>query len=611
LNNKNLVNVAKLSVGSSTPSSTGVAYFNGKVGIGTPSPGAKLDIAGNIRLRAEDLIRVSEDSGAHVRTVFGTSIGATPSSQYFSFIQSPDSDPNDGVAIRDYSGSQLVTVLNGGNVGIGTTSPGAKLEVNGNVVQTLNGGHTYASLEPRVPMTSAKTAGQIGISVDSYNTNFPNIAGERDYGTSCSGAKTYSQAVAFAEAVGGRLPTIEEVENDVAKGTGCNYDSTYVWSQTSCGPNSHYVSPGNSADYLSSMPRICLADTSTANVEYVAEVNQGGLPVTVDSNGNIIHMAGKVGIGKTNPSYKLDVAGTANAYQYLVNGTPVATTGSANITSTGSANYIPKFTSSSNVGNSVIYQKSNGYVGIGTNSPLRSLTVSTSSTVPLLVTSSDTSGNYSLVDITNENSGTKLRLGIFSGGIPGLAGAGHVNPDLAIVNGKVGIGTTNPGAKLDVIPSSGVALKLGRISGNPSIKSSDGYLIMDSGGSAAALNWYVSDNVILAHGGGKVGIGTPSPDTNLDLYSASGYTSIRMQAGSDPGMSLGVDSNDGNKFKIGDSYNPTSGTHLTIDQSGKVGIGTTSPSVKLDVAGTIKSSKTVLIGSANITTEVNGDVNVW
>ena len=44
LNAKNLVNTAKLSVGSATASSTGVAYFNGNVGIGTTSPGNKLDV---------------------------------------------------------------------------------------------------------------------------------------------------------------------------------------------------------------------------------------------------------------------------------------------------------------------------------------------------------------------------------------------------------------------------------------------------------------------------------------------------------------------------------------------------------------------------------------
>ena len=65
---------------------------------------------------------------------------------------------------------------------------------------------------------------------------------------------------------------------------------------------------------------------------------------------------------------------------------------------------------------------------------------------------------------------------------------------MTILNsGRVGIGTTTPGAKLEVAsPSSGVALKVGRVSGNPSIRSiSDtDWLIADAGtGGRLGLNF--------------------------------------------------------------------------------------------------------------------------
>jgi len=62
LNNKNLVNTAKLSVGSATASTSGVAYFNGNVGIGTTSPSAKLDVHGEVNV---------ESSGVHTFTEGG------------------------------------------------------------------------------------------------------------------------------------------------------------------------------------------------------------------------------------------------------------------------------------------------------------------------------------------------------------------------------------------------------------------------------------------------------------------------------------------------------------------------------------------------------------
>jgi hypothetical protein len=56
----------------------------------------------------------------------------------------------------------------------------------------------------------------------------------------------------------------------------------------------------------------------------------------------------------------------------------------------------------------------------------------------------------------------------------------------------------------DAVP----VLQLGRGSGQPNIKSSDSYAFMDSNGGWAALNWYSSDSVALAAGGGNVSVGS-------------------------------------------------------------------------------------------------------
>jgi hypothetical protein len=61
---------------------------------------------------------------------------------------------------------------------------------------------------------------------------------------------------------------------------------------------------------------------------------------------------------------------------------------------------------------------------------------------------------------------------------------------------------------------------LNRYSGQPSLKAGtddSGYLIMDSSGGNAALNWYTSNNVVLAFGGGNVGIADNTPSQRLDV----------------------------------------------------------------------------------------------
>ena len=62
----------------------------------------------------------------------------------------------------------------------------------------------------------------------------------------------------------------------------------------------------------------------------------------------------------------------------------------------------------------------------------------------------------------------------------------------------------------------GPALNIKRYTGQPNIKAGTddgGYLIMDSNGGMAALNWYSSDRVVLALGGGNVSIGSSSNHT--------------------------------------------------------------------------------------------------
>jgi hypothetical protein len=113
----------------------------------------------------------------------------------------------------------------------------------------------------------------------------------------------------------------------------------------------------------------------------------------------------------------------------------------------------------------------------------------------------------------------------------------------------------------------------------------------DGNNNAGDLVFDVHDNSTLNRGmtiksSGNVGIGTTTPGTLLHLSNASDPT-VRVQDSSS-GMVVGLQANDSTGF-VGTTSNSdfairtNNSTRLHIENSGNVGIGTTSPSHKLDI----------------------------
>jgi hypothetical protein len=172
-------------------------------------------------------------------------------------------------------------------------------------------------------------------------------------------------------------------------------------------------------------------------------------------------------------------------------------------------------------------------------------------------------------------------------------------------DGSVGIGTVSPSAKLHVYTSATLYQLWGNNSVVRSNTGSHGLRIYnnDSGGSSLVVQDDGGSNTpFIVKGGasGSVGIGTVSPECDLDLHkvAAGGLrlnihnsavettsdASITFETQGQMDWGMGIDRSDSGKFKIG--HHPTVGsdTVLTlVPQNDRVGIGTVTPSSKLHV----------------------------
>lgn len=129
---------------------------------------------------------------------------------------------------------------------------------------------------------------------------------------------------------------------------------------------------------------------------------------------------GNVAIGLTNPSYKLDVNGDVNITgTYRVNGVAIGT-GGGTVTGTGTTNYIAKWSGTSAIGNSLIYDNGTN-VGIGTASPSYALHVyNTTSNARLAI-----EGTTNFVTTQHTNSSGSFYLGIDDSAGANFTGTGY------------------------------------------------------------------------------------------------------------------------------------------------------------------------------------------
>lgn len=251
-----------------------------------------------------------------------------------------------------------------------------------------------------------------------------------------------------------------------------------------------------------------------------------------------------------------------------------------------------------------------GNVGIGTSTPTAKLDVRGSLTLeaggsPGLFTGTGASELNRYLALINSPA-LQSASGLKAGGVLVANDYSYANPGKSdlIVKGSVGIGTATPGGKLTVrTPANSVFSGYGIEHTDGTVRLSTyldaGYGAWLGTRTAHALNFYVNDGLpsmtINADGSismvsslGYVTVGSPNGESGTSIQRGGNRADVRFN-----GSSLKLVAGPGNGP-------PSSFNGIAVNTAGNVGIGTDTPSAKLDVRGTTRTCVLTITGGCDL-----------
>ena len=517
-------------------------YFGGKLGIGTDSPNRKLTIQNGSYtypggIDANSFFAIANNGWAGMNILSSNTTGGFidfgdlggghrgrilygQSTDYMSF---------------DTAGSTKMTILSGGNVGIGNTSPGAKLVVGSNVNSNATG----------IEVNAGASGGNV-LSNGTADNWFPYIDNNNYYSASehifRNELNSDTRMIIKSSGNVGIGTTLPGYKLDVVGSIKASVQGRFA-SGSAAAPSYSFDADSDSGMFrattnalgfstaaaermrINSQGQTWLggyytgADIANGNTSYLNNLNAGGFSV-LHRNAADVYLHFNTYYNSSNnyvskysaTAFRVDAPGNNNGLSF--HKAPSVAAGSTQT-----------FSSVMTVG-----YGTNNYVGIGTTSPIGKLNVSKDSTTDGLsqaITVSSTSVSTKRMNLGYVPGSNYAFIDVINYGISNTNQALSLQPN----GGNVGIGTTNPSKPLDVRTDTGVLIK----------------------GASGSTNAKIS--LLPASGGRQYDLG-----------------------------------NVGSDFRIFDAS--ANVTRMYFDNDGNTGIGTTSPSAKLDVAGKLYVKQT-------------------
>jgi hypothetical protein len=622
-------------------------YNNGtNIGIGYTNP-------------ARDLVLAESDSGDAVMQFQNSTTGYTAVDGLYLGI-----DANEVAAIWNYENTGMdfgtnnasrMFITSNGNVGIGTTNPTYKLDVNGLIhgsLARLSNRNAFGDNNMFVTeLNNYLFSGNIRFNIS--QTGFTNFNAAKLF----NGGYDDSGGATLVTAGNTGIITIDLTKdngvNGVVYSSGYLYVSFYhtyipasvsarmmdrdgVWysftNPTNVSNNSSYAvwrlqSPGrnymttieitinaqsavdtwvNEIDLHLTRPSVTpypILDKFTPQNLYYTTTWKNSLnasSIALNPNANSYFNGGNLGVGTTNPTQKLHVAGVAQLDSVSFGVTP----GSGQSLALATVEYVNNSVSASgglwsDNGTSIYYNSGN--VGIGTSAPAGQFDIVNAPSILLGGASAtlrltSTANTMWLQGLDAARTGTVNNIA-FSG-----SSGTNRTMDIDLANQRVGIGTSAPGSKLHVHALSGTSDRELLFKGSISDAADDAFFVTNG---TTLGGVFVPSFVGFANTSNNRwslnfrGLVTSANDaSDSSSYGLVDFSTYRTSSSVDP--LNGTLSSIVNR-KLFTFRNNTSFL-LTILASGNVGIATTNPGTKLDVNGSfISTSATVsnLAGSGN------------
>ena len=551
---------------------SGFVYSGSYVGIGTTTPSLKFNVedtgatyvaqfkGSNSTYIVSGDTSLPGESGFNARNSVGQLfLGMGPNAEaYFS-------GTSGATALGLYLGGTNALYVNSSrNVGIGTTSPGAKLQISGG---TLDG-----SALTELGISSGLTTGRLGTfdasSLASISTRGDASSVELAAGSSATYytgiSATANNATLFTGTLRFFTSGSEKVRIDASGNVGIGTTSPGA-ARLNVVSSNNSNNPIIEAYALNLSQGMGLAYSGLQAIGSNADVD---IVITPKGTGKSYFSTGNVGIGTSSPSQKLEVNGQAQI-------------GNDSVTSAGLF-IARKNTNQAKSHYFLSAQESPTYQWIEGGyftSELAGVSVANNSGKPYYESYSPAGQYKSFGFINQQTSGSSFTSTAATASMV-LYQGGDIA--LAPTQGNVGIGTSSPGAKLQVVGGeirvdAGQAITLD-VANNM-------YLV----GASNQLRLYNGGNpVVNITTGGNVGIGTTDPTSQMSgtfgigIYNAL-YPAVGFKNSTTAWLWYGQDST----FRM---WNATFGDILTANTSGNIGIGTNSPSQKLSVVGAVSAS---------------------